>query len=154
MIAPTTVIEYINGLINDEEITYLPDDDETFIAAIEGSEDVEANADVANVITYADIDMKAELDTNKRIIKVPCSIYVIVTSTAFETAAESFNQAFTIALTIYNLIAENNRATLKDSDNADELIHIQAQEIPLTILQKTAAASSIQLAFTYFIKGM
>jgi hypothetical protein len=149
MVAPTTAIKHYVDLFNNSSNVF-----GMSVPAIEGSEDSDSRMGKRCIIVYADLDRQADLDTDKKVIKVPCSIYIIINSDEFETAAESFNQAFNVALECYSLVAADNRPALLNTENVSETIHLQAQGIPLTILRKSASCSSIQLAFSYFIKGM
>lgn len=146
MVLPTTVIDYEINLIekNRSEFPEMAD-------PVEGSEDMNANAVQASIIVYADFDDTAELDSNKRALNIPCSLYFTCSSGSFETASESFNEAFMMALTVLRLVSQNNRIELKNIDKQLEPVHIQLQDIPITVLRKSAAGSTVQCNFKYNI---
>jgi hypothetical protein len=146
MILPTNVIAYILNLLKDNRFSF-----PVMTDPVEGSEDTDANVDKASIIVYSDFDEKAELDTSRRIIKIPCSIYITCTSASFETGSESFNQAFMMAIVAYQLIARNNIADLIGTNNQTEPVQIQCQDIPLRILRKSADGSTVQVALRYLM---
>jgi len=149
MVMPTTVIAYLIDLIGDNMVTY-----SQLVLPEEGSEDY-SFPDGPAIMIYSDFDDPAELDSQKnKIIGLPCSIYFSCNSSQCESARESFNEALLMALTVHKIVATGAFATLKNSDNADEVIHIECQDIPILILRKSAAGSTIQAAFKYKMKGV
>jgi|GEM_PF-3052691 hypothetical protein len=147
MIPPNEVTKYCINLCKEHFASINP-----YLEPInikEGTEDLSALVDTASVIVYSDFDEVANLDTQKRALEIPCSIYLTCTSRSFENAADSFNEAINMAINILKLVTSNNRPLLKNVNGAKENIWLQLQNIPISILSKTADGSSVVCNFKY-----
>ena len=149
MVLPTTVLEYLISLIEVSAATY-----PQLVTPFEGSEDA-SFPEGPSIMVYADFDDPANLDSQKsKIIELPCSIYFSCNSSQCEDAKDSFNEALLTALTVHKIISANAYTNLLNTDGVDEVVHFESQEIPILIIRKSAAGSTIQAAFKYKIKGV
>lgn len=120
---------------------------------IEGSEDADLSADKLSIIVYADFDERADITATGVPLDIPCSIYAICTSGGYEKAFESFNEALLMAAKIIKLVTESY-FEIEDINGELEVVEIKSQEIPISILRKSADASVVQAAFTYNISRL
>lgn len=148
MVLPTKVIETVIKKINKYSHLFPVD-----TKPVEGSEDLIPDADRRGIVVYADFDERADIFATGVPGDIPCSIYASCTSASFETAAESFNEAFLMAIKILKIITDEYYE-IEDIEGNLEVVQIKAQEIPIVILSKSANGSTVQSAFTYNICGL
>lgn len=146
MVLPTAVIAYLLDKLDDWKET-----NTNLVSGIEGSEDSNSQ-ELPAIIIYSDFDETAELDSKKVYpTTLPCSIYAMFFSESFETAKESFNKAFLMAVTFLKLYSENFDFQVINTNEVLENVHLRLQEIPVTVIKKSASGSVVQLSFTYDI---
>ncbi|QQS35763.1 MAG: hypothetical protein IPM56_16200 [Ignavibacteriales bacterium] len=152
MIPPTTTIQTLVDKTALQNETILPD---YVVDVKEMSEDSAKNLQKPYVGIYADFDLPAELSANKTPLAVPVSVYAQCCSSEKETAAESFKEAFLMAVAVMRIIRENyGEYVLQNPEGNDELIRIDFQDVPMVVLRKSAQASVISLQFKYDIRNI
>lgn len=146
MVIPTSVIQKLIDTIKDAVVSY-----PILAEPIEGSEDT-SRQPKKNIVVYADFDENASLDSKKAFpTRLPCSLYAACTSSAFQTAAEAFNQAFLMAVTILKIISEANNFMINNTAGVPERVNIKLQDMPIVIVRKSANGSTVTLQLTYDI---
>ncbi|MEW6654511.1 MAG: hypothetical protein AB1394_13755 [Bacteroidota bacterium] len=146
MVLPTSVIQKIIDTVEAAVET-----NPILVKPLEGSEDT-SRQPKQNIVVYADFDENATLDSKKNFpTRLPCSVYVASTSAAFQTAAESFNQAFLMSVSILKIISLSNYFMINNTDNVPERVNIKLQDMPIVIVRKSANASTVTLQLTYDI---
>jgi len=148
MVLPSVVVKNLIELINNN-LNVFPKG--TIIK--EGSEDLSTGDAPLSILVYADFDDKAEIAAMGIPLDVPVSVYLQCTSGSFATATESFEQALLMAISCIKIICQDNYYDLTNTDGELEPVNIQAQEYPISIIQKSADASTITAAFTYKMGG-
>lgn len=148
MVTPTAVINKIIELIN-QNLDLFPKG----MTIREGSEDLNESMNLLNIVVYADFDEKAEISATGSPIEIPCSIYIQCTSGSFPSPADSFNQALIMIMASIKIICDNNYYDIENHSGELETVVLNAQDIPIIILRKSAEASTLTACFTYNITG-
>lgn len=142
MILPTT---YNNALVEKLKANVAKFPKYTMVD--ETSEDSSPNLQPPYCAVYADFDDSAKVSNLGYLQELPVSIYVACHSGAHQLAADSFNQAFLMAIEVIKLLS--GEYTLLDSSGAEEYSQLKVQELPIIILRKSASGSIVQAQFQY-----
>ena len=118
----------------------------------ESSEDTNPNIQPPCIGVYADFDLSTEILPGGVPRSLPVSIYAICTSSQFETASESFSEAFIMALNVIKIIQGDYN--IENTAGVEEFSTLLCQEMPIVILKKSSSGSSIQVQFIYYINDL
>ncbi len=143
MVMPTVVTKKVIELILAEKSAYANSN----VMAAEASEN---NGKIFNppyCAVYSDFDEKAEIMSSGSGFSIPVGVYVICTSAKYETVEEAFAEAVAMAVNVLKKVAGGY--TLPNRESIDEFVHLQIQDYPLLVKEKTASKSSVIAQLRY-----
>jgi len=149
MILPTTVVTAAIERL----LPYADEIAENHTTIEETGEDSSDKMTPPYIAVYADFDQEAELDGGSiNVFNLPISVYATCHSSAHETAAESFNEAFIMAIKAAKLLVGEYVLTAYSGNQ--EWFLLQFQKLPMVIIRKSAEGSVIQVQFEYTINDL